>query len=512
MLCSQILLPLKNISTLMTRFLPLLFCCFFFSLKAQTYSPRRFHLEGIEVIANKMISTFDKGVLTVGEVAFQADNHLTFFQKIDSVGNLEFLKSYTCFNAEFSLQNVIQLPDSGFVAVGSMFNPMTNHFGAAIQRLSKNGTVVWQKTLTPETEAKTIARSIKFLSDSTLLIVGNVENNFSFATKLTTDGALVWGKTFQNGTAATDLYVLMDAAELSDSSLVLVGYKGLNSGQTKGLIFRLNDDATPIWTKRTTDYGIFTASESVEQSIYINNLGKLLKVNQLGLPVWEKRFFEDHPDNMWGPNYRLFKENDSTFIVHHPGFSVGQFARHEIPSGLTSTLSTFGLPLDLVPNGDGRYSLLTSGPAYGVKALMTRHFAVETQANFVDFTCYMEYPATLNTSIPLFNDENVTISNGMALDEAMMEEINGELVASFACIDFLGAVNEENLNSITLFPNPTNVLLQLSTPISNYEITNQEGRVMKYGFEFVNTIDVTDLKAGIYFLKTDSKVMKFIKN
>lgn len=112
---------------------------------------------------------------------------------------------------------------------------------------------------------------------------------------------------------------------------------------------------------------------------------------------------------------------------------------------------------------------------------------------------------------------------------------NGEYVAGFGVIDdgmfgilfnyrlqiptTLG-INSNSLNATTIFPNPTNDIINISTinEIDKYEIYAVNGQLIKTGnkLDHLSTIDFTSFENGIYFLKlfsnSDIKNIKIIKN
>ncbi len=67
-------------------------------------------------------------------------------------------------------------------------------------------------------------------------------------------------------------------------------------------------------------------------------------------------------------------------------------------------------------------------------------------------------------------------------------------------------------NSITLYPNPTNNIVNIAglNTESEYTIYNKSGMVIQKGITNKN-IDIKDFKTGLYYLKIKCKVHKFVK-
>ena len=77
---------------------------------------------------------------------------------------------------------------------------------------------------------------------------------------------------------------------------------------------------------------------------------------------------------------------------------------------------------------------------------------------------------------------------------------------------------ENSKNNIVIYPNPVSDILQISseTSIDNYKIMNIQGAVLKEGKPIENTIDVSNLSSGLYFLQMkledgDEQIQRIIK-
>jgi lysophospholipase L1-like esterase len=75
------------------------------------------------------------------------------------------------------------------------------------------------------------------------------------------------------------------------------------------------------------------------------------------------------------------------------------------------------------------------------------------------------------------------------------------------------AVNEVSDNKLIIFPNPATDKLQISAPKStgnDMQILDIAGKIIST-FHISNSIDISSLSAGIYFVKIDNYLAKFIK-
>jgi len=80
----------------------------------------------------------------------------------------------------------------------------------------------------------------------------------------------------------------------------------------------------------------------------------------------------------------------------------------------------------------------------------------------------------------------------------------------------LSLADEKPFSSVSIFPSPVTHSLQISNnnEESEYEIINLLGKIVKNGVVLKqNSIDVSELNSGIYFIKiSKNKAIKFIKN
>ena len=74
-------------------------------------------------------------------------------------------------------------------------------------------------------------------------------------------------------------------------------------------------------------------------------------------------------------------------------------------------------------------------------------------------------------------------------------------------------VNSPNKERIFIFPNPARNLLEINTEDENKNIIiyNSVGEVLIHKVTAENQIDVSALDSGLYFLKINDMVFKFIK-
>jgi para-nitrobenzyl esterase len=84
-------------------------------------------------------------------------------------------------------------------------------------------------------------------------------------------------------------------------------------------------------------------------------------------------------------------------------------------------------------------------------------------------------------------------------------------VAGFtACKSTLGMHEIKNTETLLIYPNPSNSIIHVDCK-NGFQIVNSLGQLVKNGSEPCSQINISDLPAGIYFLKIDKHTGSFIK-
>lgn len=94
-------------------------------------------------------------------------------------------------------------------------------------------------------------------------------------------------------------------------------------------------------------------------------------------------------------------------------------------------------------------------------------------------------------------------------------QMNVACVATLAVLD-TESVSENEMNAVTMFPNPAQNTLELTTEFAGdneVQIINSLGQIVKeFSFETQITVDVKDLNAGVYFVKIIGNNNNITKN
>jgi uncharacterized surface anchored protein len=107
-------------------------------------------------------------------------------------------------------------------------------------------------------------------------------------------------------------------------------------------------------------------------------------------------------------------------------------------------------------------------------------------------------------------------SGEITVYDAMMELFSSSFEQEEACVIFLGDVAEQSKASFQLYPNPTSLNLIVRTEAflgNEFQVCDQQGRLLKTGVlsQTLTSIDVSNLKPGVYYLKSGVEVLSFIK-
>lgn len=152
---------------------------------------------------------------------------------------------------------------------------------------------------------------------------------------------------------------------------------------------------------------------------------------------------------------------------------------------------------------------------------------------------YIMHHGELTTQVPIINDDNldsILIQNGVSHEyhiylgyihsdmphDALVYSRTKTFFNQYICgnTTSINDAHVEELNKINIFPNPANIILTFSTELTgdlNYTIYNLMGQEIKTGNVQSNTIEISELLNGVYFIQLENKdkkcsVQKFIKN
>ena len=206
----------------------------------------------------RVIEASDGGFVVAG-----ATNYKGLLIKTDANGEKEWHKIY---ENSTSLYAVRQTSDGGFIATGYYECDTLPGCYPDIYLLKTDfsGNVEWEQS-DGTAENNDWARDVIETQDGSFMITGTWNddgwNSKAALRKYSSSGDLIWGKTFSNSTA-NEGNALM---EISDGSIVFVGYSGEQHGAYKHYMVKADADGGQVWKKKTQSVGdalLYAVTES----------------------------------------------------------------------------------------------------------------------------------------------------------------------------------------------------------------------------------------------------------
>ena len=488
---------------------------------------QRYFFPDYNAPALDICTTVGNGFAVVGTVEYDQNNSIPYILYCDSLGQQIWSRPYSTFNSNFAFNRVIQLPDSSLIIVGKMLNPLQNDFGAACLKLDKNGNEIWKKSIGDNSGEVFSANDVIFTSDSALLIVGTVVNKSSFFMKLDLDGTKVWSKTFYfEGDLPIDFQELVAVKEKSDGHFVAVGTTNYGGNNYKGFVLEADENGNLIWINRFNEHSVFTDVLITSNGLLIrcfSQFSNLINTDFAGNMIWGKRYFdEDHELNLFP---KMNKFSDGSYGLCSAGFSSGSFVKINDSGAILFDAGLFGKCNMMVESQNRHVLILNNGPLFGLKqlGLLDAHFAVamvDSLDNNLDLmaeSCFWDLNLQVQNGTFTTYEDTLLTGGELTVYNAMMELFNSSFEQESACVIFLGSLADNSNSNFDLFPNPATSVLTITSDKfigESFQLIDQQGRVLKTGILSFSTNEITidTLKVGIYSIRIDSEIKRFVKN
>lgn len=126
--------------------------------------------------------------------------------------------------------------------------------------------------------------------------------------------------------------------------------------------------------------------------------------------------------------------------------------------------------------------------------------------------------STISINLDSYSNQSVYIAFVFELTQTAPTITGGKIFIDNVMVD--GVLNRDNFenSSIKIYPNPLNNILNIDSSnieLKKISIYNTVGQLIKNNFGYENTIDVSNLKPGTYFIKIETsegkQTQKFIK-
>ncbi len=438
------------------------------------------HTYGFGAISQgkKVIQTFDHGYAIAGTTTPSSGGQTNFYLiKTDSVGNAEFHFAYGGSGID-QANSLVQLSDSGFLIAGysNSFNP-TGDYDACLVRTDKQGNSVWTKTI--GTSDWDFVYDIQPTIDGNYILAGNSYgsgngNSAAYLAKIDLNGTPIWQKFVQMDGAinisrikckADGSYILcgdISTSAQNDTTDGLIVFADANGDSTHTALINTNLSETlnAIDTLSSGDLMIAgtvndTSESSDELIIRTTNTGSVIFVNRFLL-------FNSSSND-------LFVFNDTVVVAASTTFS-----------GQGKTDFHFVL---YAPNGSiVAHTFGGSEDDFSASALLSYDHGYVFLGSTNSFGPGHESVLLVKFDTAFTNNPTVVIG---------IEEIN-------------------NWSDLSIYPNPANELLSISTSKSvehiDMNIFDVEGKLVesKENISIPYKQPIT-LKPGFYFISLSGK-------
>ncbi len=445
---------------------------------------RIYHAAGGEDAAS-IVQSFDGGYAVCGNTAsFPPGGNNTFLLKVDSLGNLQWLKKYeTGFHPNYPF-SLIQKSDSGF-AISGTYDPTFNSGGAVLIQTDKFGNT---------------GNLVKYGSHNCYFhsLDHTINNGFIFSgTRLSIDLNIT--KRNQNGFSWSKNYnAIPNSVEGSQSCI-----------------------------RQTSDGGYIVSCDYTFYTPVVNRDICLLKIDSLGMPIWSYAYGGTEIDG----SFNVEETIDGGFIVsgYTESFGAGQnkdiYVIKVDSSGSLQWSKTYGGAMvegfntTVQQTADNGYIIGTSTTSFN-SASDFEIYLIKTDP-YGNSGCNELTPATIVTPVsfpgvttqPL--DSNLAVSG---LSETFT--LSGITTIRDLCL-YDGYKGPDAFSEFSIFPNPATGKIKIESNFSKIRYVNIFNLLGEkvYATPEVNcqqlTVNCEFFPAGIYFIivQTDNgtTVKKLVK-
>ena len=471
---------------------------------------------------NSVQQTNDGGFIVAGYTkSFGAGGKDVYLVKTASDGTLEWAKTYGG-TGDDSGNYVQQTSDGGFIIAGQ-----TNSFGVLdgvyLVKTASDGALQWAKTFGGD-----IGYAVQQTNDGGFIITGEAYYLGPgyldvYLIKTASNGALQWTKTF----GGTDGEYGNSVQQSNDGGFIIAGYTGSFGVDGEVYLVKTKSDGSLEWAKtfggtgaeygcsvqQTNDGGFIISGITWDLTSLNQNADVyIVKTSSDGTLQWTKTFGDTTRDQ----GYSIQQTNDGGFIII--GFSIS-FGFGDPDCYLIKTDSagnqlwskTFvGASLDIgysiQQTNDGGF-IITGGPQTAKDDV----FLIKTDSNGNSGTviyCYETAVTSIVGSLGVEGSTATQTGSGGTEGNPATQTGTGGVETAICTTD--GVHEPENLNSISLSPNPFSTETTISVQNSKFEVQSfilydVFGRAVKtLNFEHGAhnfKLERGNLGSGIYFYK-----------
>jgi len=467
---------------------------------------------GLGLKAYTIIATYDSSYILIGAPEPFNYSNIT---KINQDGDVIWGKTYNSY-LHLNLTCGTATYDSAFVIVGSIRNETTDKTDNFLMKINKSGDTLWTSSFGSELFSSQ-PLSIEQTIDSGFIISAYTQhidapNNRINILKTNSDGLLEWAKTITIGDISNIAY---SAKQVADTSYIIIGKIRENAKTANsGFIINLSEDGGMNWAKKMTlENNAMWINDFVTIGNQLllcfetyNSIG-LIKTDSLGNIQWQKKYsvfgYEDYANT---PSKKLRETTDNGYIFTYgsPYFWGGVLKTDN--SGNVLWHNELELRTrEVIETKNHEYLVMGNGPIEGVKGYYQIGLI---QFNSVGNSTECSWSSNVQAEEININTQAITIemeSLTLLSSPQTISIFNNYITVRAGCVDFYGAVNDENSKeNLIIYPNPNNGIFTIKP------LTNKIGKLLIYNSlgDYIyetqintnpQTIDLSDYSKGVYF-------------
>lgn len=439
-----------------------------------------------------VVQTYDHNYIMAGtSTSFSSNSNHIWFLKVDSFGNYMWQRNYGGINTEW-VSDMVETRDSNILVCGYTNSYGNGGYEGYVMKLNKMGDTLWTRTYGGVKwdffyeVLESYSGDYYFCGET--YNTGGIQDVFVVKTK--PNGDTVWTKKF--GSDSID--VAYAFVQTYDSNFVLVGKTHLNGGE----------------------------------DVYV------LKIDSLGNLLWSTSFSWSFSDIA----YDIIQHTDSHLLItggSHSTMGLGDrdmFTLRLTTNGLNPLLKFIGGPDEdqantIVLSKNNRVYIGGYNKSFAAGKKDASYYHVDQYGNYQfgrilgfneDETIYDSYPC-YDGSVVFFGQ---TASRGYGLDDYYLIKTDtlGNTTSQFVVIIGVEDNNQQSINKLRVYPNPSNSLVNISSSelmIKEVNIFTISGKSV-YSHQFSDkkgSIFTNEMESGIYFLNivlenNQTKIIKLI--
>ena len=431
----------------------------------------------------------------------QGKSHVT---KIDSLGNpiwtREFLHSdQNGTGYEFTQKDhLIRLQDSTYLLTRNCFDNNNTNLSLLIC-FSEDGTLNWSRKIHQNNASNT------FFSKTIQTSAGKLLHVFS----------IIGSQTIQVSRMTSNGVIEITTGFTIGNALIPVGFEAMNGSavivctdNTNTYFIKIDEDGNYILNKKLDNF-IPEDITFADSSIYVLGLDAttfLSYVARINISFNQATYYKNYLSER-----KKIKIIDGQIYILSPTPFSSNLERIDIATLLTNIIYYNSEIMDVYELNSTHLLSISNGPMWGIKKSFGEPQIGVGVADLIGTNNCISNPTGVNSST-LTSDSLTSIAILIQIqtppstvsDSINIQWTSDSISSEIGCVDFLGALDENSLAKLELYPNPSNeqLYIQAESIIQRIEIHDLRGSLIKG--EFLNNtqhlINTKDFLNGFYIV------------